>query len=284
MKKSHIILAAVPVVCALGGFGAGTLLHGGEQTIATHQASAPRTPAEGVLHGLADHEGGHDTAPASHIIPDHGDQHSALAGGAMIIRAAYRGEDDNLKSLPPSEANPVEAHRLDPDILAAHANKVVMEKTKAERQKALEAKLAKIEATVDKSTQNPALLPVDVEARIAEDAIKRIAASADHVVKLGRITMPVETAAKTTYYVADFGVAVTDMDQAAYYYEGHNAARLRDQVMQTLHELAPTQLLRSDRVDSDVLAERVSQDLRTHFAGVEDFLFLSLYKTDVPRS
>lgn len=288
MKKSHIILAAVPVVCALGGFGAGQLLKGGEAAAPVHQTIAPRTAAEGVLHSLAGDDMDHGTAePAAHAAPDHGEQHSALAPEARIIPASYTQEPqeaghETAASAPADDLAMM--HRLDPHKLAQHAHHVMLEKTKAERKKALDAKMAKIEASVDKSTSNPALLPVDVEAKITEDAIKRIAASEDHVVKLGRITLPVESAAKTTYYVADFGVAVTDMDQASYYYEGQNAARLRDQVMFTLHELAPTQLMRSDRVNSDVLAERVSKDLREKFAGVENFLFLSLYKTDVPRS
>lgn len=283
MKKSHIILAAVPVVCALGGFGAGQLLNDGHASEPAPHTVAPKTPAEGILHTLADDELGHSAQPTSHSAPAHDEQHSALDHGAKIYKASMIQTDDHAMPAPAAQVAEPEMHRLSPEKLAAHAHQVIMEKTKAERKAALDAKMAKIEAKVDKSTNNPALLPVDIEAKITEDAIKRIAASEDHVVKLGRITLPVETAAKTTYYVADFGVAVTDLDQAAFYYEGHNAARLRDRVMLTLHELAPTQLLRSDRVDSDILAERVGEDLRDKFAGVENFLFLSLYKTDVPR-
>ena len=312
MKKSHIILAAVPVVCALGGFGAGQLFKGDAPTAELHQTAAPRTAAEAVLHTLAGDvsgedaghalpaQDGHDT-PAAHDTPAQQEQHSALIHGARIMPASFSQADgqpaeDHPRieaapamdhaaepALSPSE-DPVNAHRLDPAKLAQHNKEVLAEKYKAERARELAEKMAKIEASVDKSARHPALLPVDVEAQITEDAIKRVAASEDHVVRLGRITLPVEGPAKTTYYVADFGVSVTDMDQASYYYEGSNAARLRDQVMQTLHALGPTQMLRPDRVDSEKLAERVSQDLRNKFAGVEDFLFLSLYKTDVPRS
>lgn len=290
MKKSHIILAAVPVVCALGGFGAGQLLKGNETHAAAHQEIAPATEAEGVLHSLADGEAGH--APAGKTViqadPGHDEQHSAIYGQAQIMPASFTQSEEAEAQTAPSPAartaSPVEAHRLDPAKLAEHARQVAKEKAKAEKRKALEAKMAEIESTAAKRTRHPALLPVDVEAQIHEDAIKRIEATDDHVVKLGRITLPVEGAAKTTYYVADFGVSVTNLDQASYFYDGQNAARLRDQVMTTLHELAPTQLLRSDRVNSEVLAKRVTQDLREKFAGVEDFLFLSLYKTDIPRS
>ena len=291
MKKSYIILAAVPVVCALGGFGAGTFLKGNEVEHAVPHGVAPKTPAEGVLHTLADeidtHGTDHGASQIIHIEPTHtdsahGEQHSSLIPAARIIPAAYTGAEEEKHDEPVHVAS-TEPHRLDPDKLAAHANQVMLERTREERRKALEAKLNKIEATIDQSRKNPALLPVEVEAQITEDAIKRIAASEDHVVRLGRLTLPVKGAAKTTYYVADFGVAVTDLDQAAYYYEGQNAARLRDQVMVTLHQLAPTQILRSDRVDSDQLAARVTQDLQK-FSGIEEFIFLSLYKTDIPLS
>lgn len=293
MKKSHILLAAVPVVCALGGFGAGQLLKSDEPAHVVPQTVAPKTAAEGVLHTLADDEAGHGADHSAsqilHVVPAqtdaHGEQHSILIPAAKIIPAAYTHDTDpaHVVTADTPQVALSEAHRLDADKLADHAKHVMLERTKKERQRALEEKLSKIEAKIDQTRKNPALLPVEVEAQITEDAIKRIAASEDHVVKLGRITLPVKGAAKTTYYVADFGVAVSDMDQAAYYYDGQNAARLRDQVMVTLHELGPTQILRSDRVDSDELAERVTQDLRK-FAGVEEFIFLSLYKTDIPLS
>lgn len=300
MKKSHIILAAVPVVCAVGGFGLGQLLHSDAPAEMVEQVPVHKTAAEGILHSLAGEAADHGTAktpehsakPDAHAKPKHEEQHSAVMPKAQIMPASYTpnaklGAGQNRQAhskVVDHRTAPVPAHRLDPDKLAAHAHEVQMEKTKVEREKAREKKLAEIESKVDTSTRNPALLPVEVEAQIAEDAIKRIAASEDHVVKLGRITLPVKGPAKTTYYVADFGIAVTDMDQAAYYHEGENAARLRDQVMLTLHELAPTQLLRSDRVDSEVLADRVTEDLQEKFNGVRKLIFLSLYKTDIPFS
>lgn len=289
MKKSHIILAAVPVVCALGGFGGGMLLKGTVTAAPAQHAVEPRTEAEGILHSLAGDTDSH-AAPDTHAAPAHDDSHSTNTHAtpshdAVVMPAAYTGTDDHATDQGAAPAPVViEAHRLDADKLAKHAHEVMLEKTKEERRKALAAKMAEIETRVQENSSHPALLPVDVEARISEDAIKRVAASEDHVVKLGRITLPVESAAKTTYYVADFGVAVTDMDQASYYYSGENAARLRDQVMLTLHRLGPTQMMRSELVNSDQLAERVAVDLREKFTGIESFLFLSLYKTDVPRT
>jgi hypothetical protein len=300
MKKSHIILAAVPVVCAVGGFGLGQLLHSDAPAEMVEHAPVHNTAAEGILHSLAGDAaktGGtntpeHSAKPDAHAKPKHEEKHSAVMPVARIMPASYtpdatpdmgQNRQAATKVVDHGKA-PVPAHRLDPDKLAAHAHEVQMEKTKVEREKARDKKLAEIESKVETSTRNPALLPVDVEARIAEDAIKRIAASEEHVVKLGRITLPVKGAAKTTYYVADFGIAVTNMDHAAYYYTGENAARLRDQVMLTLHELAPTQLLRSDLVDSEVLADRVTEDLQDKFDGISKLIFLSLYKTDIPLS
>ena len=275
MKKSHLILAAVPMVCALGGFGSGYLLRDGAQA-AGHTLPAPTTAAEGVLRTLADQEG--PSHPASHVVEEKPEQHSALETGERLYHAGFViGDNDRSMGAP-------DIRRLDTAKIETYAKTVATEKRRAEKRAELEAKMAELEAEADKGTSHPALLPVDVEARIAEDAIKRVAASDDHVVKLGRITLPVEGAAKTTYYVADFGIAVTDLDKASYFYEGENAARVRDRVMTALFTMSTTQLMRSDRVDSQKLADHLTQDLQQDFAGIEDFIFLSLYKTDVPRS
>ena len=286
MKKSHIILAAVPVVCALGGFGAGKLLQGGETATAAavvvkDDANAPATAAEGVLHNLAEEEAGlQKPAPKAED-----EQHTSVMGQAKLIKASYNTDEVQQMVTPASRlTDQVVTHRLDYGILANHAQKRVLEEQQAEKRAAYEAKMAEMKKTAESRVTNPALLPVDVEADIHAQAIKRIEATEDHVVKLGRITLPVQGAAKTTYYVADFGIAVANLDHASFFYEGENAARVRDSVMTTLHELAPTQLMRSDRVNSDEVAQRLTKKLRAKFAGVEDFIFLSLYKTDIPRT
>ena len=49
------------------------------------------------------------------------------------------------------------------------------------------------------------------------------------------------------------------------------------------HTAAETHILQASAIDEDMLAKKLSKDLKTNFKGVEDVLFLSLYKTDVPR-
>ena len=168
-------------------------------------------------------------------------------------------------------------------LIEAYRTDLAMTRAQDEARRKLDEKIAAMDAKGEQTTAHPSLLPVETEAAIAADAIKRIEASPDHVVKLGRMTVPVYKASKVTYFVADFGVSVTDLDQASHYYDGQYAARLRDQIIATMHVAAENQLMRGDDVDSEKLAARVAEDLRAKFAGVEDFLFLSLYKTDVPR-
>jgi hypothetical protein len=282
MKKSVLILAAVPVIGGLGGFGAGQVLKGGVATAApSHHAAEPLSPAEGVLHDLAGEEQLH--APEVSQNERHGALDPDDGHGARFYPAAMTHEDTAPDHAQAHAAPQSGMHRIDPALIEAYRTDLAMTKAQDEARRKLDEKIAAMDAKGEQTTAHPSLLPVETEAAIAADAIKRIEASPDHVVKLGRMTVPVYKASKVTYFVADFGVSVTDLDQASHYYDGQNAARLRDQIIATMHVAAENQLMRGDDVDSEKLAARVAEDLRAKFAGVEDFLFLSLYKTDVPR-
>ncbi|WP_407496431.1 hypothetical protein [Pseudooceanicola sp. MF1-13] len=293
MKKLQIVMAAVPIACAVGGFGAGHLM--GDNGASTHKAiPAPRSAAEAVLHSLAEQQDQHavTAAPASgHAAKqhgsqagDHGEQHSALSAPEMLYRAAYTPGQDDAPMLIQAQAKP-DMHRIDYEKLAMMEKRAAQEAAYEAARLENEKRIAEMMENPEPArTAHPSLLPLESEAKIYDDALKLIAETDEHVVKLGRLTIPVQGAAATTYFVADFGVSVTDLDRAQFYYEGENAARVRDQVVMTMHHLAETQLLRGKEVDSVALAERVAEDLRQKFFGVEDFIFLSLYKTDVPRA
>lgn len=279
MKKSHIIFAAVPIVCALGGFGAGQLLKddGAHAAPAVQQHAAPATQAEAVLQTLSEQA---DHAPA------HDDGHAAQPEVTITTPHKEVLTPAALHSEPAHEPVPLDGdkHRIDYGKLAEKEKEAAREAKIAKARAAQEQEVAALKDKTPMSrATHPSLMPVETEAKIAEGAIKKIAETEEHVVKLGRMTVPVYGAKSISYFVADFGVSVTDLDQASHYYTAENAARLRDQVMTTMHQIAETQLMRGPEVDSTILAERVSEDLRANFFGVADFIFLSLYKTDVPR-
>jgi hypothetical protein len=108
--------------------------------------------------------------------------------------------------------------------------------------------------------------------------------SDSRVVQVGRISVPVYKPHSVTYVVADFGVAVEDEEDVARYSVAENATRLRDAILTSMHRVAETPMLKGPAIDSDELADVVAGDLKPDFDGVKGVLFLSLHKTDVPRS
>jgi len=105
-----------------------------------------------------------------------------------------------------------------------------------------------------------------------------------HVVKLGRMMVPVMKPQSVTYVVADFGVAMPDSDTAAHYRIAENAIRLRDSIMTSLKKAAEDPMMLRAALDSDWLSATITEDLRASFQEAQEVLFLSLYKKDVPRS
>ncbi|WP_163851521.1 hypothetical protein [Pseudooceanicola aestuarii] len=105
------------------------------------------------------------------------------------------------------------------------------------------------------------------------------------VIKVGRVTVPVQNANSITYVVSDVGVSVRDMEAAEYFYVAQNASRLRDAILTSMYRLAETPALRGASIDTDMLSRDVSAELQAGFgSSVEDVLFLTLFKADVPRS
>ncbi|MFD1342042.1 hypothetical protein [Litorisediminicola beolgyonensis] len=103
------------------------------------------------------------------------------------------------------------------------------------------------------------------------------------VIMLGRITLPVQKARSVSYIVADLGVALPDPQIAESYSSPETAMRLRDAVLTELTKAAGGPDLKGASIDTDALSDRLRSVLAQSYADVEDVLFLSFYKADVPR-
>ncbi len=109
------------------------------------------------------------------------------------------------------------------------------------------------------------------------------AAAGPHLVNLGRMTVPVQKPRSVTYVVADLGVSLPDSRSANHYRLGENAARLRDAILASLTRAAQGPILKGVAVDTEALSGMIRADLNASFPEIEDVLFLSFFKKDVPR-
>lgn len=278
MKKTHVMLAVVPAICALAGYGLGAVLGPSSAAAQGEIHEAPKSEAEQVLSRLADEMPAHGTKEGEVFKSADGHKTPAETG---IVPASFKTTDVHRKADMKDKGHEAPQHKA-PVKELADPTKVAGQTPEKAAPDAVN--LTKPEMDIQPGTTgHPLLLPVETEKRIAEDAIKRIKESEKHVVKLGRMTVPVYKAQSITYVVADFGISVTDLDEASHYYAAENATRLRDAIMKSMHTAAETHILQASAIDEDMLARKLSKDLKTNFKGVEDVLFLSLYKTDVPR-
>ena len=223
MKKSLLMMAAVPVLSLGAGYGIGMLMK-------------PK-PAEAALSveddGHADpaaQDEGHGSGPA--------DSHSA---------------------------KPAADHAADPGV---HGK---VQDTPHEALRATEEHADAGVTMTDGKPRQPSLS----KARMVTDP---------KVVTLGKMTIPVYKPASVTYVVADFGIAMSDPQMATKYRIAENATRLRDAILTSMMAAAEGPILTGSAIDSDKLAARLKEDLQPQFASVEDVLFLTLFKQDVPRS
>lgn len=104
------------------------------------------------------------------------------------------------------------------------------------------------------------------------------------VVKLGQITVPVYKPMSVTYVVADLGIAMPDTKTAAHYRVAENAVHLRDTIVASFRKAAENPKMKRATLDSDWLSKTLTDDLRAEVKEVQEVLFLTLYKKDVPRS
>lgn len=107
---------------------------------------------------------------------------------------------------------------------------------------------------------------------------------APQVVSLGQMTVPVYKPSSVTYVVADFGVSVPDKSRAEHYRVPENAARLRDAILFSMTRAAGKPVMNGAAIDTEALSSAIQSEIAPSFGDdIDQVLFLSLYKMDVPR-
>ena len=106
----------------------------------------------------------------------------------------------------------------------------------------------------------------------------------DRVVQLGRITVPVQKARSVSYVVADFGISMQDGAMAAAFREPQAGLRLRSALLAAMAEASALPLMRGVSIDTEALSAHLVREMAREFDGVEDVLFISFHKSDVPRA
>ena len=106
----------------------------------------------------------------------------------------------------------------------------------------------------------------------------------DRVVQLGRITVPVQKARSVSYVVADFGISMQDGAMAEAFREPQAGLRLRSALLAAMAEATALPIMRGVSIDTEALSTHLARQMAREFDGVEDVLFLSFYKSDVPRA
>ncbi|ETX16703.1 hypothetical protein OCH239_00310 [Roseivivax halodurans JCM 10272] len=104
------------------------------------------------------------------------------------------------------------------------------------------------------------------------------------VVQLGRITVPIQKARTVSYVAADLGVAMQDAALAEAFREPQAGLRLRSAVLAALVEATALPIMQGADIDTEALSGHLERQIIKDFEGVEDVLFLSFQKSDVPRA
>ena len=103
------------------------------------------------------------------------------------------------------------------------------------------------------------------------------------IVRLGQMTVPVEKTNSISYVVADFALKLESLELAERYRRVEDATRLRDSLLQAMNLAAESAVLRGVAIDSDALSHLLRDLISKDHAGVDDVMFVSLYKQDVAR-
>lgn len=251
MKKSIIALAALPAIFGVVGYGAGKMLEPApvEAAVAPVQHVSEKSAAEATLDKLA------KEAPALQA-----EGHDDSFAGPKV----KTGEGHDARLIPASADAPARKTADKPHLIP--------------------------EGQPQRSPQG-----VTTAARKARDfqgaaepgtgmmTKKQIKDS--KVIKLGQMTVPVSGASSVSYVISELGVQVRDLDAAAHFNVAENATRLRDAILVSMHRMAGTTMLKGKSLDPKEISDTISADLREGFGDqVNEVLFLSLYKADVPRS
>ncbi|MFG6559630.1 MULTISPECIES: hypothetical protein [unclassified Sulfitobacter] len=103
------------------------------------------------------------------------------------------------------------------------------------------------------------------------------------VVRLGQMTIPVEKTNSVSYVVADFALKMGSLELAERYRRVEDATRMRDSLLQAMNLAAESAVLRGVAIDSEALSQLLRDLISKEHKGVDDVMFVSLYKQDVAR-
>ncbi|MGC9370097.1 MAG: hypothetical protein ACP5DX_11215 [Paracoccaceae bacterium] len=142
------------------------------------------------------------------------------------------------------------------------------------------------------AVENAAELHLDAAAE-AEGAAPHGAVAGGHgapkekgpyIVDLGSMTIPVYKPRSITYIVAEFGITLQDRKSAVHYDMPEHATRLRDAILSFMSRAANGPTLRGVAIDTDTLSQAIHAELVQSHPEIQEVLFLSFFKKDVPRS
>ncbi|MEX3314471.1 hypothetical protein [Sulfitobacter sp. PS-8MA] len=103
------------------------------------------------------------------------------------------------------------------------------------------------------------------------------------IVRVGQMTIPVEKTNSISYVVADFALKLESLELAERYRRVEDATRLRDSLLQAMNLAAESTVLRGVAIDSDALSQLLRDLISRDHSGIDDVMFVSLYKQDVAR-
>lgn len=103
------------------------------------------------------------------------------------------------------------------------------------------------------------------------------------VVRLGQMTIPVQKTNSVSYVVVDFALKMGSLELAERYRRVEDATRMRDSLLQAMNLAAESAVLRGVSIDSEALSQLLRDLISKEHNGVDDVMFVSLYKQDVAR-
>lgn len=103
------------------------------------------------------------------------------------------------------------------------------------------------------------------------------------IIRLGQMTIPVEKANSVSYVVADFALKMETFALAERYKQVEEATRIRDSLLTAMNTAAESSVLRGVAIDSDALSNMIHDLLSRNYSGIDEVMFVSLYKQDVAR-
>ena len=103
------------------------------------------------------------------------------------------------------------------------------------------------------------------------------------LVRIGQVNVPVQKTRIVSYVVADIALKASGPRAADTLTRVESAVRARDVIPAKMHALAERPILRGVNIDDRALGAALTEALKPEFPEVEDVVFVTLLKQDVPR-